>query len=472
MDFHVSMLGSSPKPFKSSRFSYPQGSPRAGPDSARNTRDDENNTISSSVSGSTTGYSSSIASGSGSGSGRNPSGKGNTRLNNLHLLNTSSTQGSGVSSRSSTLLSPSCSFGAGIGPESPDTHHSYSTRPPVPPAQTHQQSQEHHHAAPHATSMSLHYLGIGAGHLSPLHSPLQGNFGPAATTTSSISPSAGRSPPSTRVVGFSPAVDGAGHQHATAFTSLPSPSRHEEPRQMVRHMGEVEDGVEDEEESIDGVDSELDGSGQDDLAGKGREELARRMATLALRLQSKSSPTSLALDEKLMGALRMKVDEIEQVLAGESTATRSGLGEGAEGSRKSRQGNGGLGIVEHATSTKDLFHERRAPSPRLMSSGNALPQLPPPGVYGSKATTAVSTPAPKASGSGTERTAAIDTDEDEAVDVEPPNPLRETSLAKTCPEDADNLVVEAEKLCHELAAVVTSLKARREESDARNFLFF
>ena len=348
---------------------------------------------------------------------------------------------SDMDSKNSSSTYPTC---PPAGPHFPGatsaTNQSNAFPPPIlttSAAHSQEPSGQNHsqHGTPCSASMILHSLGIGAGHLTPLQSPRQGPFPNGTSLTSAKSPS------DTRLGGLSPTLGDS----RLYFPSLPSPGS-----TNSNSFGK-ETHIREEEESIDGVNSTSDDD-ENVPTDLGREELARRLASLALRLQSKTGARFLALDQDSLGALATKLDEIEQVLSSGAIAASQQLG--ADGK-----------TIDCSTAVKDLTMQDIPSSVEHLKSAKVMPPSQPNSKLNVRTGVRMCASRPRRNSSSTYNALAPVTSV--PLTPEPPNPLKETSLAKTCPEDADILVAEAEKLCNELATVVTSLRARQEESDAR-----
>lgn len=354
------------------------------------------------------------------------------------------------------------SDGLGIGTgysspyaDSPSNHRNYKSsepnrQPSLIAATAHVESDakrhlvQAHHVSPHlqSTSINLHYLGIGTGHLTPLQSPSQAQYTNGSSPTSAISSSGG-----------------SRHKLPLKLETVP-----ESLSPAARNGNELKEEI----ESIDSLDTDLGGCRSDDdhTAKPSRDDLVQRLVELARQLQSRSGYSHTLLQPECVEAISTKLDEVEHLILGQNCHL-----------------NACDSISEAKTSTSgaekkiELTNELPASISPIRSRWSWLlgePKPPPVTAPPSPPRTSHSCKAYSQNENKTEskfvKTKAINLNKnmkflykDQGTEVTPPNPLRETSLAKTCPEDADRLVEEAEKLCQELSNVVTSLKAKREE---------
>lgn len=231
----------------------------------------------------------------------------------------------------------------------------------------------------------------------------------------------------------------------------------------------------------DGDDDESisDTSANDDVTQDSRDVLVQRLTDLAARLSSGDAHVRTAGIE----ALHRQVDEMERVLtrgAGASSRRGSSLmrprslqlpagGSADSGSGDAGMGRDALGIMAPMSPSWLMTHFQRRQSMHLETQTAEVVEEPP-----EKEEIGDPVEALRLETLGEERTPKEEPLHPmETPQVQPPRPFMNrlasldssTTAPRISSQVAEDAIKEAEKLCAEMATVITSLQTRREESD-------
>lgn len=162
----------------------------------------------------------------------------------------------------------------------------------------------------------------------------------------------------------------------------------------------------------------------EEIVRDSKDVLVQRLNDLAAQLSQQDY-----IKEDSVNGLHAKVDEMERVLSTRSDSSR----------RRTQRSRPSSIILQSSTSSRDSFWGPLTPG-QIMPS---IPNMPLPIMQSSATQTIEESPMPSITMAET------------------------TNKSRTSPALANRVVKEAQTLCKELESVVTSLRARQEESDAR-----